>query len=185
MDWSWPVDAGLNWSSGDSPLLDRSSDRGWDWSGSLNISSSVLHSLRSWRQGLLINISWQGSGQLSHKRVRVVWSFASSDSVEPSGCCLNKEALLPSVKDTGCQQDLVAVRLGVVLVAHVVHKPGPVPPGHRDEAPAQQTGHLARRSLARRVRNYFLCHLTTYQLGNQNDTENYVDINPCLDSRTK
>ena len=180
LDWRWSRYISLNWSSGNSTLLNHSRR----WSRSLTISAPGLNSLSSCREELLVVVGWQRGGQLGHKRVRVVRRFASADCIESCGCGLHQKALLPSIKDTGGEQDLVAVRLGVVFVAHVVHEPGPVASGHRDEASAQKTRHFARRGLAR-VGKYFLCHFTSYHLSGLIDTDNMVEINNCPVAGTK
>ena len=81
---------------------------------------------------------------LVHEVVGEVGRPALADGVQAGGGGLDEEQLLPGVQHAGGQQQVVAVRLGVVLVAHVIHEPRPVPARHGDEAAAQEARHLAR-----------------------------------------
>ena len=81
--------------------------------------------------------------QPAEESVRVVWLPVLADGVQSPGRWLDQEVPLLVVQDAGGQEDLVTVRLGVVLVRHVVHEPRAVPPGHGDETSTQQTGDLA------------------------------------------
>ena len=81
---------------------------------------------------------------LVHEVVGEVGRPALADGVEAGGGGLDEEELLPGVEHAGGQQQVVAVRLGVVLVAHVIHEPRAVAARHGDEAAAQEARHLAR-----------------------------------------
>ena len=83
---------------------------------------------------------------LGQEGVGIVRSLASADGVQSGGCRLDQEPRLLGVKDAGSEEDVVAVRLGVVLVAHVVHEPRSVSARDGDESSAQETRNLARRS---------------------------------------